>query len=55
MVDDYPVAAFLLGTTVVGVVVGVGGALYLVRRCRTRDIEQTAEEQVGSNDISSKF
>ena len=25
-VDDYPVAAFLLGATVVGVVVGIGGA-----------------------------
>ena len=46
-VDDYPVAAFVLGATAVGAVVVIGGVFYLVRRCRTRDIEQPAGEQVG--------
>ena len=45
-VEDYPVAAFVLGATAVGAVVVIGGVFYLVRRCRTRDIEQPADEQV---------
>ena len=45
-VDDYPVSAFVLGATAVGAVVVIGGVFYLVRRCRTRDIEQPADEQV---------
>ena len=51
-VDDYPVAAFVLGATAVGAVVVIGGVFYLVRRCRTRDIEQPADEQVWLNEVS---
>ena len=49
--EDYPIAAFVLGATAIGAVVAIGGVFYLVRRCRTRDIEQPAGEQVGLNEV----
>ena len=45
--EDYPIAACVIGASTVIAIAAVGGVVYLVRRCRARDIEQPADEQVG--------
>ena len=45
--ENYPIAASVIGASAVVAVVAIGGVFYLVRRCRARDIEQPADEQVG--------
>ena len=45
--EDYPLAACVVGASTIIAVAAVGGVVYLVRRCRTRNIDHPADEQVG--------
>ena len=45
--DDYPLAACVVGASTIIAIAAVGGVVYLVRRCRTRNIDHPADEQVG--------
>ena len=45
--EDYPLAACVVGASTIIAIAAVGGVVYLVRRCRTRNIDHPADEQVG--------
>ena len=45
--DDLPLAAGVVVASTTLAIAAVGGVIYLVRRCKTRNIDQPADEQVG--------
>jgi len=45
--EDYPLAACVVVASTTIAIAAVGGVIYLVRRCKTRNIDQPADEQVG--------